>query len=280
MRDYYRIGEISALYGIGVDSLRYYEEIGLLCPKRADNGYRMYSITDIWKLNIIRELRGLGFSMEEIRRHLGHYDLKDTLALFESEIGRIDRQMEELGRLKRNLAERIRQIERNRDCEENGIIRKKTLPERRVLILTENVTRDEDVDFLLKKLQKRHEDTLYLIGNGCLGGMMPAERIREGRYGFYTSVFYESGAGEKFDCVIPGGTYYCVIYKGGYEQTIPYLSAMMEEARRAGEKIDGDPIELWRIHNHETGRQEEYVTEVQLKVCPDGGAGSGVPEGS
>ena len=55
---------------------------------------------------------------------------------------------------------------------------------------------------------------------------------------------------------------------------------MMEEARRAGEKIDGDPIELWRIHNHETGRQEEYVTEVQLKVCPDGGAGSGVPEGS
>ena len=54
MKEYYKIGEISNLYNIGTDSLRYYEEMGILHPKRDDNGYRMYSINDIRKLNIMK----------------------------------------------------------------------------------------------------------------------------------------------------------------------------------------------------------------------------------
>ena len=37
MRDRYKIGEISKLYGIGSDSLRYYEKIGALHPRRDAN---------------------------------------------------------------------------------------------------------------------------------------------------------------------------------------------------------------------------------------------------
>ena len=62
MKEYYKIGEISALYGIGTDSLRYYEEIGILKPHRDNNGYRMYGIGDIRTLNILRDLRTIGFS--------------------------------------------------------------------------------------------------------------------------------------------------------------------------------------------------------------------------
>ena len=36
LKPYFRIGELSALYHIGVDSLRYYEEIGLISPKRSE----------------------------------------------------------------------------------------------------------------------------------------------------------------------------------------------------------------------------------------------------
>ena len=37
MKHYYRIGEISRLYGVGPDSLRYYEELGILKPHRGEN---------------------------------------------------------------------------------------------------------------------------------------------------------------------------------------------------------------------------------------------------
>ena len=37
MKQYYKINEIAKQYNIGVDSLRYYEELGILQPKRGEN---------------------------------------------------------------------------------------------------------------------------------------------------------------------------------------------------------------------------------------------------
>ena len=66
MKDYYKIGEISKIYGFSKDSLMYYEDLGILKPDRDTNGYRMYSIQDLYRLNLIKELRTLGFSMKKI----------------------------------------------------------------------------------------------------------------------------------------------------------------------------------------------------------------------
>lgn len=40
MEKYFKIKEISTLFNIGIDSLRYYEKIGLIKPKRGKNNYR------------------------------------------------------------------------------------------------------------------------------------------------------------------------------------------------------------------------------------------------
>ena len=41
MKKFFKIGEISKLYGIGVDSIRYYEEIGIIKPERSESGYHI-----------------------------------------------------------------------------------------------------------------------------------------------------------------------------------------------------------------------------------------------
>ena len=61
MKKYYKINEIAKLYHIGVDSLRYYEKVGLISPKRDENQYRQYSIYDIWRLNVIRDMMNSTF---------------------------------------------------------------------------------------------------------------------------------------------------------------------------------------------------------------------------
>ena len=81
MKQYFKIGEISKLYNIGVDSIRYYEEIGLIKPERSESGYRHYSIHDIWRLNVIRDLRSIGFTMEQIREYLGNHTTASSLKL-------------------------------------------------------------------------------------------------------------------------------------------------------------------------------------------------------
>ena len=64
----FRIGELAKLFDIGVDSIRYYEEVGILRPKRDPiNNYRLYTIEDVRKLTMIRELLGLNLTTEQIR---------------------------------------------------------------------------------------------------------------------------------------------------------------------------------------------------------------------
>lgn len=47
MKPSYQITEVARLYGLNPDTLRYYEEQGLLHPVRGENRYRMYGIDDI-----------------------------------------------------------------------------------------------------------------------------------------------------------------------------------------------------------------------------------------
>ena len=107
MKDYYKIHEISKLYGIGVDSLRYYERLGVIRPGRDVNGYRLYSLKDMYKLNILRDLRSMGFSMKQIKEYLDGQNVAKTRELLMQEQTLIRQQQEELAQkeevLKRSL---------------------------------------------------------------------------------------------------------------------------------------------------------------------------------
>ena len=64
-----KIGEFSKLMQVTVKTLRHYEQLELLKPADVDQwtGYRYYSIEQMQRLSSIRELKNLGFSLEEIR---------------------------------------------------------------------------------------------------------------------------------------------------------------------------------------------------------------------
>ena len=109
MKDFYKISEISRLYGVGPDSLRYYERLGLLRPRRdEDNGYRLYSLRDIYKLSVIRDLRTLGLSMIQIKEYLDGQSVESTLALLEREEDLLSRQIHQLQARRETLARRRR----------------------------------------------------------------------------------------------------------------------------------------------------------------------------
>ena len=65
------IGALSERTGCKVETIRFYEREGLLpAPARSPGGYRLYSEDHLKRLTFIRRARGLGFSIDEVRKLL------------------------------------------------------------------------------------------------------------------------------------------------------------------------------------------------------------------
>jgi MerR family transcriptional regulator, copper efflux regulator len=102
------IGEASGATGLPAKTIRYYEDIGLIKPDRAANGYRDYGSKDVHRLAFIQRSRSLGFTIEECRSLLSLYEDKerassDVKALALDKIRQIDRKLGELKSLRATL---------------------------------------------------------------------------------------------------------------------------------------------------------------------------------
>ncbi|MGE7919731.1 Hg(II)-responsive transcriptional regulator [Viridibacillus sp. NPDC093762] len=71
----YRISELAKKCSVNKETIRYYEKIELLSdPSRTDSGYRVYSDDTVNRINFIKRMRDLGFSLAEINKLLGVVD--------------------------------------------------------------------------------------------------------------------------------------------------------------------------------------------------------------
>ena len=62
-----QIGEVAERTGLSYRTLRHYDEVGLLSPSaRSDGGFRLYTEDDVEKLLVIRRMKPLGYSLDEM----------------------------------------------------------------------------------------------------------------------------------------------------------------------------------------------------------------------
>lgn len=88
----YRTGELLKYLGISRDTLRFYEEKGLLRPiKNNENNYRGYDIYDIFKIMIIDFYKKRGMTINEIYALLENTDINDLHELLESKINELQK---------------------------------------------------------------------------------------------------------------------------------------------------------------------------------------------
>lgn len=72
------IGKLAGATGTKVETIRYYEQIGLLpAPARSAANYRTYDAAHLRRLSFIRRARDLGFSIDQVRELMGLADRRD-----------------------------------------------------------------------------------------------------------------------------------------------------------------------------------------------------------
>lgn len=267
MKDYYKIGEISKIYGIGRDSLMYYEDIGILKPFRDKNRYRMYKLSDIWRLNLIKELRSLNFPMKKIKEYLDDRNIESTKEILNKEIILIDEKIEELLSYKQNIMKRLDTINdelRNLKLYEIDLV---YINKRKSRELNANITKDEEFDFLIQKLQKDYENRFTILGNNNIGSSFCLDKIKQGIYNEFKSVFcFLEDEEEIYNIIFNEGYYLTLTYKGEYKNNKHYINKMFKYIEEKGYKIISDPIEIYKIDIHETEDINEFITEIQIPV--------------
>lgn len=107
------IAQVAERSGMPSKTIRYYEEIGLIRPRRQANGYREFSDKDLHKLVFLARARSLGFTIEECRSLLALYEdgsraSSDVRALSEGHLGRIRAKITELRAMEATLSDLIR----------------------------------------------------------------------------------------------------------------------------------------------------------------------------
>tara|TARA_B110000090_G_C13148243_1_gene356610 strand:- start:2 stop:415 length:414 start_codon:yes stop_codon:yes gene_type:complete len=103
------IGYVAKLSGLRIKTIRYYEDIGFICPLRSANGYRSFRDTDVHKLTFLGRARSLGFTIEDCRTLLQLYEndsraSADVKFIAKQHLARIDVKLKELTEMRSTLS--------------------------------------------------------------------------------------------------------------------------------------------------------------------------------
>lgn len=266
-RKYYKTGELSKIYKLGRDSLKYYEKLGLLNPSRDKNTYRMYTIKDICNLNLIKELRSLDFSMQKIKEYLKDRNIKTTKKMLQEELDLIDQKLETLLIHKNSINKRLDSINNALEHTNFNRIELLYMSKRKAIATKTNDEFSENADYLIQRLNEKLEDNFYVLGNSNFAGVIDPKSIEKGIYNNYRSILclLEDDA-INYNLILEEGYYVTYTYKGDYNQASTVIPMMYKFIEGNNYTVLGDPIEIYKIDIYETAVEAEYVTQVQIPI--------------
>jgi len=114
----YAIGALSRLTNVNIETIRYYERIGILPrPDRTAGGNRQYNHPQLKRLFFIKRCRDMGFSLKEVRTLLELVDRQDFICsevhdLTESHLVSVRQKQADLKRLEQTLQSMVSQCKR------------------------------------------------------------------------------------------------------------------------------------------------------------------------
>lgn len=114
-----RIGQLAGRTHVNKETIRYYERLGLIPnPSRTEAGYRIYSAQTVERVNFIKKMQTLGFTLKEIDKLLAVVDRNDVKCrdIYDFTVNKLDRIQRKIKDLKK--AEKML-IDLKERCPEN-----------------------------------------------------------------------------------------------------------------------------------------------------------------
>jgi len=255
LKEYFTIGELSELFNINTQTLRYYDSIGLFSPNKRDEetNYRYYQFNQLYELASIRYLRRLDYSIRNIDSYMKARKVDVVLDKFKEQSKVLHKKWDELMRIDNTIQRKISFIEEE-------------LPKVDFNNFEIREYKDRKYISIGSEEQLYKSDTFYFYPTiafytGVLksfGAYLVDPKIEEVEK---KSVFDESK--ETFS-IIPRGKYLCGYHKGPYNKIPNTINKMYEDSKKL---MLGDlTINFNIIDQFVESEAENYITSVQIRI--------------
>ena len=268
MKNMFSVGELAKYQKISKQTLIFYDKIGLFKPEYIDpvNGYRYYSAEQIDYLDTILIMKKIGFSLDEIKKHMKDFNKDNSLSLLKNQLSVIDKEINELILIKSRLLHRCSQME-------NAIINESHMPQTEFFqgqyILYHNVQSPYDMKEISIATKKCYAQALkenIPVFYQC-GVTVPLKNISSGRFTEASTAFLTTDFTDIPNIKhLPGGLTAYIYHFGNYYSIGKSYEELLEYCLKNKLNIISNSYEFC-INDYITSKYEqEFITKIMFYV--------------
>ncbi|NMM62533.1 MerR family transcriptional regulator [Clostridium sp. P21] len=263
----FSIGEMSKLNNISIQTLRYYDKIGLLKPKLINktSKYRYYSIEEFLKVDMIKYYKNVGLSLEEIKNLISsNTSIEEKLQIINIQQEALENKLKDMNLMKNNLDILKNKVSSIIECKINKIFIKYN--EEREYISYDYISNtNAELEINYRKVILDIEKYVGMLGYE-LSSIVSYDKTKEKMV--YKNIMINTSEnilkhnGQVI--VLPKGEYITVYFEGGCFANKNYYKKVTEYINKNNIKVNGHFHEIYIIPQvNEDGKEN---TLMQLEI--------------
>lgn len=265
-----KISEFSQLSGISRKALIFYDDIGLLKPKKIEeNGYRYYSYQQVYLVSTIDALKELGMPLKEIKEYISSRTPDRMLAVFEEQQKILEKKLERLYSIRHMIATRIKLTRQAAEI---------SLTNMQVLSCPEEIffasppcrlKRMEDYEKAIIAFYENFEKNEMTYGYP-IGTMLSKENLAnkewELPYRFFFRQLPDKIKSSRY--IKPAGSYLIAYCQTGYNTPTKIYQKMADYIEKNSLQIAGCSYEEFLLDEVCVEDSDSYILQISIQVTP------------
>jgi MerR family transcriptional activator of bmr gene len=273
----YSIGQVAKICNISVQTLRYYDKIGLVIPSNTDklSGYRYYSNRDILYIKIVQDMKLLQFSLDDIGEMLRNDSLDSLFIKLESKQKEMLEEIRKMEQIVKSIEQRTARIVLYQEIgsglkELEVLVELKCLPDRYVLSDRGKYACGMDPSIVKFTELFGKVDATGPTGNQIMTvyheNIMTFDRAESDLE--YCIILDHSDPETDYTRIIPEGDYITALYSGiPNDVSCKRIYCVLQEwMEKSGYIENGAAIERYIVDMAQMLKPEEFIVELQVPV--------------
>ncbi|WP_294148881.1 MerR family transcriptional regulator [uncultured Clostridium sp.] len=270
MKNTFTISEIADFFNISTQTLRYYDKIGLMKPVKTDesSGYRLYSGEQFDKLYLIRDLKQLGLSLDQIKSYCETKDIRELGRILDETSSSLERQLNELQSLKKHVDDYLRSIRLLENAHGRSICEFRPIRERYAYTVDINFQAEHLLHYIDILQESYARSSLQNVEPGHILLGIHSKALGKNNLDGYNFIgnMLKQPVRDKNVRTFPEGLYAVACHLGSYDTIFDTYRKLLRYIRQHHYTISGDSLEISITDIAFTDNPEEFVTEIQIPV--------------